>query len=47
MVVLTTGVVTYIHYGQYVEKTRMREGIVRDVERMNIKAQELGLQPPK
>jgi hypothetical protein len=35
MAVVTTAVVVYIHYGQQVERSRMREGVYRDIERMN------------
>ncbi len=37
MALVTTAVVVYIHYGQRVERSRMREGVYRDIERMNQK----------
>jgi hypothetical protein len=40
MVVITTVIVAYIHDGQRRERNRMREGVYRDIERMNQKAAE-------
>ena len=37
MAVVTAAIVVYIHYGQRVERSRMREGVYRDIERMNQK----------
>ena len=37
MAIVTTAVVAYIHYGQKLERSRMREGVYRDIERMNQK----------
>jgi hypothetical protein len=37
MAMVTTAVVVYIHYGQRIERSRMREGVYKDIERMNQK----------
>jgi hypothetical protein len=46
MTVITTGVVTYIHWSQTAERKRMRKGVINDLERIRMKQQEENLSLP-